>query len=94
MNILPKSLRIISDGTPCGTRILDERGDEVKLAVTALVWSHSASKLPSVTLSIEAMLVPTDAGGQAFYETINPATGKWEKIAAIRFADGTEWSAS
>jgi hypothetical protein len=86
-----KSLRIISDGTPQGTRILDERGDEVNLAIRSVSFTCDYAGSDTV-LQLECR-VPMDVDGKASVETINPVTGNFERISSIKFADGTEWRA-
>lgn len=87
-----KSLRIISDGRPSGTKILDEYGDEVKLAIRSVSFKCDSVGVETV-LQLECMLVPVDVDGKVSVETINPGTGNWERVSAIKFSDGTEWRA-
>jgi len=76
-----------------GTRIIDEKGDDVKLAIEAITWKHRANALPAFVLQLSTVITPADLDGKVSVETRNPITDAWSKIASIRFADGTEWTA-
>jgi hypothetical protein len=55
-------LRIVSDGTPKGTRVLDEN-DELIERVTVADWHAAVGEIPTATLKLFAM--PVDVIGEA-----------------------------
>lgn len=55
-------MRIVSNGTPHGTKVLDENGVEIKAHIAAIDWSIRPGKAGVVT--IEFHNVEIDAVGE------------------------------
>jgi hypothetical protein len=55
-------MRIVSDGTPWGTKVFDENGVEIKAHITAIDWSIRPGNAGVVTIQFHN--VELDAVGE------------------------------
>jgi hypothetical protein len=77
-------VRIESDGSPTGTRVVDQSGNDISNRVTGVTFRHNAGEVPWVELDlgfIEISAVETKA------RMIGPG-GK--EVRRIEYADGSE----
>lgn len=56
-----KKAKLVSDGTPSGTHVYDENGDELKMMISAVTWRCEANGVGFLT--IECPMVEIEAVG-------------------------------
>jgi len=56
-------IRIVSDGTPFGTKVFDAEGSEIKGCITKVEWSIEGGKVAQATLTFSD--VEVDVSGDA-----------------------------
>jgi hypothetical protein len=56
-----KKAKLVSDGTPSGTHVYDENGEELKMMISAVTWRIEANNLGVMT--VEFPMVEIDAVG-------------------------------
>lgn len=71
-------LQVFSDGTPLGTRVFTESGEEIT-GITSVTFHHDANHIPLVMLSL--IEVPVSVIGKNIYEE-NDGTRKLRLIDA------------
>lgn len=61
---MARKIRIVSDGTPKGTKIIDEASGELIGGVSAVRWVATGRELAKVTIDFVGALVPVDLIGE------------------------------
>lgn len=84
-----KSVRIINDGSVTGTRVYDEKGDEIH-GIFSITWRHSAQDFPQCEIVLG--FTYCDIDGDVKVYAAHPKTGKMLEVDKIHFVDGQEWN--
>ncbi|WP_347271834.1 hypothetical protein [Rhizorhabdus histidinilytica] len=81
--------KVISDGSPVGTRVFTDDGRQVR-EVVGVNWRHEeAGRLP--VLDVQIGLYEIEAEGEMRVLVGHPADGGLREVKRIAFADGTCW---
>jgi hypothetical protein len=81
-------VRIESDGTPFGTKVHDENGNELQ-GITNVEFSHRAGKEPNV---IVRLFSDAKLRGAGVFMVADPNDGgKVKEVSRIEFADGSKF---
>lgn len=83
-------LKIISDGSPVGTRILNAiSGEDVteRIGANAIHWTMRSGQPPVLAIDLHTPC-ELKAGGAVRFRVVNYHTGQWEDVRAIEFATG------
>ena len=88
-------IRITNNGTTQGTKFIDTKtGNPIDIPVRGVRWEARVEPRGSddlATAVLEIDYVECEGEGECKFETMNPATGKYEVLAALIFADGTRY---
>jgi hypothetical protein len=79
-------VKIIANGNPSQTMVADAKTGEILQGVAAI---DIAIRPDGMVTRLELQYVPIDVTANADVFMVHPATGEFEKIAAILFADGS-----
>ena len=83
--------RLISDGTPKGSRLQDAEGRDIK-GIKSLGWKLRVGD-PLATVDVELDHIEVEAEGVARFFVAHPEGGGLKQVSKVIFADGTEWAA-
>lgn len=80
-------VKITSDGTPCGTKVVSLDGRELQ-GITSIKWGVAVDE-PAVA-KIEIGMVEIECSGEAafFVQPIDNGVRKCRRVKAIEFEDG------
>ena len=78
-------IRIESDGTAYGSRILDENGNSIE-GITRVEWDHATQMQPRALVQLACIKI--NAGGEARFEVIHPTTRQMIRIKGFIGEDG------
>ena len=87
-------LRVITDGSPTGVRILDQAtGEDLtrRLCAVHIAIELRQARPPAIVLELFGHEV--DVAGVATWRTADPATGTVKPVARIEFQDGSSFNA-
>ncbi|MBO9377902.1 hypothetical protein GG804_14100 [Sphingomonas histidinilytica] len=81
--------KVISDGSPVGTRVFTDDGHQVR-EVVGVSWRHEeAGQLP--VLDVQIGLYEIEAEGEMRVLVGHPTDGGMREVKRIAFVDGTCW---
>lgn len=75
-------IRVEGDGTPTGTRVFTESGEDITACITAVNFRHDAGKPPAVEIDFHMPVVGFAGEGKAFFNG--------RQVSRIVYADGGE----
>lgn len=75
-------LKVIGDGSPTGTKVIDESGADVSKSIRSVRFEHRAGGAPSVEVDIMLPEVGFQGEGKFYFRD--------RQIARIVYADGGE----
>jgi hypothetical protein len=85
-------VKIVSDGTPCGTKVLREDGSEIE-GVSGINWNIEVDQF--AVARIEIGVAEIEVRGEAAFFT-NPVDENrvkhWRRVKSIEFEDGEQIS--
>lgn len=83
-------VKIVSDGSPAGTRVLAMPG-EVPLdgAVVAINWSIGVDQIGTAEVTLGYF--PVEVEGRLAVKMRHPVTGELKTVSQIGFSDGEAW---